>query len=67
MPELPPCGGYENIVITLDVFSRYLFASRTSKQEAKTIAQVIFNKMSKHGYRPMIHFGQRIRLCVSRN
>ena len=26
VPELPPFGGYENIVTALDVFSRYLFA-----------------------------------------
>ena len=26
VPELPPSGGYENIVTGMDVFSRYLFA-----------------------------------------
>ena len=26
VPELPPSGGYENIVTAVDVFSRYLFA-----------------------------------------
>ena len=26
VPELPPSSGYENIVIAMDVFSRFLFA-----------------------------------------
>ena len=30
VPELPPSGGYENIVTAMDVFFRYLFAYPTS-------------------------------------
>ena len=30
VPELPPSGGYENIVTAKDVFSRHLFAYSTS-------------------------------------
>ena len=41
VPELPPSGGYENIVTAMDVFSRYLFAYPTANQDAKTIAKVI--------------------------
>ena len=26
VPEIPPSGGYENIVTAIDVFSRFLFA-----------------------------------------
>ena len=37
VPELPPFGGYENIVTAMDVFSRYSFAYPTSNQDAKTI------------------------------
>ena len=40
VPELPPSGGYENIVTAMDVFSRYLFAYPTSNQDAKTFAKV---------------------------
>ena len=40
VPELPPSGGYENIVTAMDVFSRYSFAYPTSNQDAKTIAKV---------------------------
>ena len=50
--ELPPSGGYENIVTVMDVFSRYLFACPTSNQDSKTIAKVLINIMFKHAYLP---------------
>ena len=49
---LPPSGGYENIVTTMDVFSRYLIAYPTSNQDAETVAKVIINIMTKHPYLP---------------
>ena len=49
VPELPPSGGYENIVTAMDVFSRCLFAYPTSKQDDKT---VLNNIMTKHAYLP---------------
>ena len=52
VPELPPSGGYENIVLAMDVFFRYLFAYPTSNQDAKTIAKVLINIMTKHAYLP---------------
>ena len=52
VPELPPSGGYEIIVTAMDVFSRYLFAYPTSNQDAKTIAKVLINIMTKHAYLP---------------
>ena len=52
VPELPPSGGYENIVTAMDVFSRYLFAYPTSNQDAETIAKVLINTMTKHAYLP---------------
>ena len=52
VPELPPSGGYKNIVTAMDVFSRYLFAYPTANQDAKTIAQVLINIMTKHAYLP---------------
>ena len=51
-PELPPSGGYTNIVIAMDVLSRFLFAYPTSNQDAKTIAKVLNNIMTKHAYLP---------------
>ena len=52
VPELPPSGGYENIVTAMDVFSRYLFAYPTTNQDAKTITKVLINIMTKHAYLP---------------
>ena len=52
VPELPPSGGYENIVTAMDVFSCYLFAYPTSNQDAKTIAKVLINIMIKNAYLP---------------
>ena len=37
---------------TMDVFSRYLFAYPTANQDAKTIAKVLINIMTKHAYLP---------------
>ena len=50
LPELPPSGGYDNIVTAKDVFSRWLFAYPTSNQDAKTIDKVLINIMTKHAY-----------------
>ena len=52
VPGIPPSGGYENILTAMDVFSRYLFAYPTSNQDAKAIAKVIINIMTKHAYLP---------------
>ena len=52
VPGLPPSGGYENIVTAIDVVSRYLFAYPTSNQDAKTVAKVLINIMTKHAYLP---------------
>ena len=52
VPELPPSGGYKNIVTAMDMFSRYLFAYPTSNQDAKTIAKVLINIMTKRAYLP---------------
>ena len=52
VPGLPPPGGYENIVTAMDVFSRYLFAYPTANQDAKKVAKVLINIMTKHAYLP---------------
>ena len=52
VPDIPPSGGYENIVTAMDVFSRYLVAYPTSNQDAKTIAKVLINIMTKQAYLP---------------
>ena len=52
VPDLPPSGGYENIVTAMDVFSRNFFAYPRSNQDAKTIAKILINIMIKHAYLP---------------
>ena len=52
VPGLPPSGGYENIFTAIDVFSHYLFAYPTSNQDAKRVAKVIINIMTKHANLP---------------
>ena len=51
LPNLPPSGGYENI-IALDVFSRYLFAYPVTDASATNTAKVIIDIMTKHTYLP---------------
>ena len=52
VPELPPFGGYENIVTAKDVFSRFFFAYPTSNKDDKTIANVKIKIMTKHAFLP---------------
>ena len=52
VPELSPSSGYENIVTAMEVFPRYLFAYPTSSQDAKMIARVILNIMTKDAFLP---------------
>ena len=52
VPELPPSGGFENIVTAMDIIFRYVFACPTSYQDAKTIAKIIINIMTIHAYQP---------------
>ena len=59
VPELPASGGYDRTVTAMDVFSRYLFAYPTSNQDAKTVAKVINNNMTKHAYLPATLFSEK--------
>ena len=65
VPEIPPSGGYENIVTAMDVFSRYLFAYPTSIQDAKTIARVFINIMTKHAYLPATVISDKVSVFMS--
>ena len=50
VPEVPPSGGYENLVTARNVFSGFLSAYPTSNQDSKTIAKVVINILTKHAY-----------------
>ena len=52
LPNLPPSGGYENVITAMDVFSRYLFAYPVTDSSATNTAQVIIDIMTKHTYLP---------------
>ena len=52
LPNLPPSGGYENIITALDVFSRYLFAYPVTDASAISTAKVLIDIMTRHMYLP---------------
>ena len=52
LPNLPPSGGYENIITALDVFSRYLFAYPVTDASANSTAKVLIDIMIRHTYLP---------------
>ena len=56
VPQLSPSGYHENIVTAMDVFSQYIFAYRTSNQDARTFAKIIDNIMTWHLYLPTTLF-----------
>ena len=52
LPNLPPSGGYENVLTAIDVFSRYLFAYPLTDSSAINVAKAIIDIMTKHAYLP---------------
>ena len=52
LPNLPPSGGFDNIITAIDVFSRYLFAYPTTQITAPTVARVHMDILCKHTYLP---------------
>ena len=53
-PELPPTGGYENIITAIDVISRYAFAYPVSNPTAVNTAKVMIDIMTRHAYLPTL-------------
>ena len=54
LPNLPPSGGYENIITAMDVFSRYFLAHKVTDASATNTAKVIIDIRTKHTYLPTI-------------
>ena len=65
VPELPPSGGYENILTAIDVFSLYLFADLTSNKDEKTIARVTIIILTKNAYLPTTIISDRSSAFMS--
>ena len=52
LPNLPPSGGYENVLTAIDVFFRYLFAYPLTDASAINVAKALIDIMTKHAYLP---------------
>ena len=52
LPNLPPSGGYENIIRASDVFSKYFFAYPVKDASATSTAKVLIVIMKRHTYLP---------------
>ena len=56
LPNLPPSGGYENVLTAIDVFSRYLFAYPLSDASAINVTKALIDIMTKHTHLPTTLF-----------
>ena len=65
LPELPPSGGYENIITAIDVFSRYAFAYPVSNPTAVNTAKVIIDILTSHAYLPSLIITDKGSVFVS--
>ena len=65
LPELPPSGGYENIITAIDVFSRCAFAYPVSNPTAVNTAKVIIDIMTRHAYLPTLIITDKGSVFVS--
>ena len=65
LPELPPSGGYENIITAIDVFSRYAFAYPSSNPTAVNTAKVIIDIMTRQAYIPTLIITDKRSVFVS--
>ena len=63
--ELPPNGGYENIITPIDVFSRYAFACPVYNPTVVNTAKVIIDIMTRHAYLPTLIMTDKGSVFVS--
>ena len=52
LPNLPPSGGFENVLTAIDVFSRYLFAYPLTDASTINVAKAVKDILTKHAYLP---------------
>ena len=50
LQNLPPSEGYENVLTSIDVFFRYLFAYPLTDASAVNVAKVLLDIMTNHAY-----------------
>ena len=65
LPELPPGGGYENIITAVDVFSRNTFAYPVFNHTAVNTTKVIIDLTTRHAYSPTLIMPDKGSVFVS--
>ena len=65
LPELPPSGGYENIITAIDIFLKYAFAYPVSNPTAVNTAKVKIDTMTRHAYLPTLIITDKGSVFVS--
>ena len=51
-PNLPPSGGYKNIITALDVYPWFLFAYPVLDASATSTAKILIDILTRHTYLP---------------
>ena len=65
LPNLPNSAGYQNILVVIDVFSRYLFVHPTQNVTGKPIGRCIVDVMTGHAYLPTLILSDKGSQCRS--
>ena len=65
LPELPPRGGYENIITAIDVFPRYALALPISNPTVVKTAKVIIDILIRHANLPTLIITNKLSIFVS--
>ena len=65
LPEIPPSGGYENIITAIDVISRYAFAYPVSNPTAVNTAKIVTGIVTRHTYLPTLNITDKGSVFVS--
>ena len=59
LPEIPPSGGYENIIRAIDVFSRFAFSYTVSNPTAVNSAKLMIDIMTRHPFLFYSHYNRQ--------
>ena len=65
LSELPPIGGYENIITAIDVNSRYAFAYPVSNPTSVYTANSILKITTSHDYLPTLMITNKGSVLIS--
>ena len=65
LPELPPSGGYENIITAKTLFPRYACEDPVSSSTVENTVEYIIDIMTRHAYLPKLKILDRSSNCTS--